>query len=289
MSTLRSENTRQPTRISIQSSRLLPNHFMANYLRGLELAKQQKYAEADRIFDRISPGFAAFWAGYYVQGATKLALGQYAQAETSLGKYLAHVPDDIRAARLIATAALQQQAPSRAIEYLKPLVDKTPADAATLAVLGNAYMADRKPDLALQQFEKAAALDPDNPAIKTQIGISEIDIGQGEQGLATLEQVFGTEAGAPIAGPTLVISGTAGATARQGGGGRRLADQARLQEPDLPHPARGRPRRSAGLSRTQRARSAQLWRSIRTSPSPRVDLAQIYAATGRTEEARSAL
>src|SRR5947209_1681470 len=63
-----------------------------------------------------------------------------------------------------------------------------------------------KPKLALQQFQKAATLDPDNPTIKTQIGISEIDAGQGEQGLAALEQVFHTEAGAPIAGPALVIT-----------------------------------------------------------------------------------
>ena len=183
-----------------------PNNFMASYLRGLELAKQQKYAEADRIFDRISPGFPMLWAGYYLQGATKLALGQYAQAENILGKYLSHAPNDLRAARLIATAALQQRAVTRAIEYLRPLVDKLPADAPTLTVLGNAYMADHKPDLALQQFEKAASLDPDNPAIKTQVGISEIDVGQGLQGLATLEQVFATESGAPIAGPTLVLS-----------------------------------------------------------------------------------
>ena len=57
----------------------------------------------------------------------------------------------------------------------------------------------------MQQFQKAAALDPENPAIKTQIGVSEIEAGQGEQGFATLEQVFGTDAGAPIAGPALVI------------------------------------------------------------------------------------
>ena len=64
---------------------------MANYLRGLELAKQQKYAEADRIFDRISPAFPAFWAGYYLQGATKLALGQYAQAESHPGANISAV------------------------------------------------------------------------------------------------------------------------------------------------------------------------------------------------------
>ena len=183
-----------------------PNNFMANYLRGLELAKKQDYAAADRIFDRISPAFSVFWAGYYLQGATKLALGQSAQAEAILAKYLNRVPDDVKAGRLIATAALQQRSPSRAIEYLKPIIDKVPADAPTLTLLGNAYMAEGKPDLALQQFEKAAALDPDNPAIKTRVGISEIDIGQGQQGLSTLEQVFATEAGAPVAGPTLVLT-----------------------------------------------------------------------------------
>jgi Tfp pilus assembly protein PilF len=40
-----------------------PGHFMANYLRGVELVKQEKYAEADRIFDRLSPDFAGFWPG----------------------------------------------------------------------------------------------------------------------------------------------------------------------------------------------------------------------------------
>src|SRR5215471_667554 len=183
-----------------------PNNFLANYLRGLELAKKQDYAAADRIFERISPAFSVFWGGYYLQGATKLALGQSAQAETILAKYLSRVPNDLKAGRLIATAAMQQRSASRAIEYLKPMVDKVPADAATLALLGNAYMADGKPDLALQQFEKAAALDPDNPAIKTRVGVSEIDVGQGQQGLSTLEQVFATDAGAPVAGPTLVLT-----------------------------------------------------------------------------------
>jgi len=132
-----------------------PNQFGANYLRGLELAKQRNFAEADRILDRISPGFTALWAGYYLQGRTKLALGQYAQAEASLRKYLAHVPNDMIAARASAVAALQQNAAPRAIAYLKPLAEKMPADAATSAVLGTAYMADGKPDLALQQFQKS--------------------------------------------------------------------------------------------------------------------------------------
>jgi putative PEP-CTERM system TPR-repeat lipoprotein len=183
-----------------------PNNFTANYLRGLELDKQQQYAGADRILDRISPAFPRFWTGYYLQGATKLALGQSAQAESILSKYLAHVPGDPRATRLIASAALQQHAPSRAIDYLKPLVDKPTVDSETLGLLGNAYMADGKPELALQQFEKASTLDPENQTIKTSLAISEINSGRGQQGLAGLEQVFASKSGETIAGPTLVLT-----------------------------------------------------------------------------------
>jgi putative PEP-CTERM system TPR-repeat lipoprotein len=263
-----------------------PNQFLANYLRGQELFKQQKYAEADRIFDRISPGFAAFWAGYYLQGLTKLALGQSVLAETSLGKYLAHAPDNMIAARLIATAALQQQAPSRAIEYLKPLVDKMPADAATLGVLGNAYMADHKPDLALQQFEKAAALDPGNPAIKTRVGVSEIDTGQSEQGLATLEQVFGTEAGAPIAGPALVISELRA---------RRLDKAAEVASSLIQRDAKNPIYHTLlGVVRAAQQDYLAAESAFRAAlainpnlPATTRGLAQVYMATGRAEEARA--
>jgi putative PEP-CTERM system TPR-repeat lipoprotein len=263
-----------------------PSQFMANYLRGLELAKQAKYAEADRIFDRIGPGFAEFWRGYYAQGETKLRLGQYAQAEASLGKYLSHAPDDLGAARLIATAALLQHAAPRAIEYLKPFVDKSRADPATLSVLGDAYFADGKPELALQQFQKAAALDPDNPTIKTQIGLSEIDAGHGEQGLAALEQVFNTEAGAPIAGPALVITELRAQRFDQA-----AETAASLVKSDAKNPvyhtllgaARAGQQNYPGAESAFRAALA-----INPDlPTTTGDLAQIYTATGRVNEARN--
>jgi putative PEP-CTERM system TPR-repeat lipoprotein len=183
-----------------------PNNFMASYLRALEDAKQQQYAQADRLFDRLSPLFAQYPAGYYLQGATKFALGQYAQAETILDRYLALVPGDPRATRIAASAALRQRAPARAIDFLRPLAAKPGADAETLTLLGNAYMAAGKPELALQQFDKAATVDPNNPTIQTRVAISEIGVGQGKEGLAGLERVFDTQAGAPVAGPTLVLA-----------------------------------------------------------------------------------
>ncbi len=266
--------------------KVYPDHFMANYLRGVELAKQEKYAEADRIFDRLSPDFAGFWPGYYAQGVTKLKLGQYAQAETSLGKFRAHNPDDLKAAQLIATAALNQRAPSRAIDYLKPFADKSTADAATLAILGNAYIADRKPDLALQQFQKVAALDPDNPGVKTQLGVSQIDAGRSEQGLATLQQVFGTEAGAPLAGPALVST-----ELRAGRLDKAAEVAAALIKRDAKNPIY---QTLLGEVRTAQkdysAAEIAFREALALNPDLTAatrDLAQLYMVTGRADEARN--
>ena len=258
---------------------------MANYLRALELAKQQQYAAADRIFDRISPTFPKFWTGYYLQGATKLALGQFAQAESILSKYLAHVPVDQRASRLIASAALQQHAPSRAIDYLKPLVEKSTVDAATLSLLGNAYMADGKPELALQQFEKAATLDPENQTIKARVAISEINSGRSQQGLAELEQVFASESGATIAGPTLVL------TELRAGRVEKAAEvAASLIKLDANNPlyqtllgvVQVAQRDYAGAETAFRAALA---RNPEFAAATR-DLAKLYLATGRTDDAK---
>ena len=262
-----------------------PNNFMANDLRGFELAKQQQYAAADRIFERISPGFATFWNGYYLQGATKYQLGQNAQAEALLNKYLTRAPNDLKAARLAATAALQQRAAARAIEYLKPLADRMPADTATLTVLGNAYMADRKPDLALQQFEKAAALDPDDPKIQTQVALSEIDTGQGQQGLDALEHVFASESGATVAGPTLVL------TELRANHVDRAAEVAEsLIQRDNKNPTY---HTLLGITRAAQRDYPAAERSFRAAlaidpelPSATRDLAQLYAETGRAEEAK---
>ena len=263
-----------------------PDDFTANYLRALELAKQLQYAAADRICERISSGFAEFPAGYYLQGATKFALGQFVQAEILLGDYLALIPDDPRAVRLMAKAAVQLHAAPRAIDYLRNLVDRSPPDASTLSALGDAYMADDKPQQALEQYEKAAALDPENPRIKTGVAVAQIDTGQGARGLARLAQVFaGSEAGATVAGPTLVLS-----ELRAGHVDKAAAAADTLIKRDADNPLY---QRLIGVVRVaqhdnagaETAFRAALARDPQFSAAAH-DLAQLYLATGRTGDAK---
>ena len=268
--------------------RATPDNFMANYLRATELIKRQQYAAADETLGHVSTKFPLFPAGYYLQGMTKLALGQFAQAEEALHGYLNNVSDDRRAVWLIAIAALQQHSARRAIEYLKLPLDKLPADATTLTLLGTAYMADHKPEVALRQFEAAAALDPENPQIKTNVAISKIDSGQTEQGLAQLEQLFAGEAGASAAGPTLVLSELRAKRAE-----KAAEVAASLVERDPGNPlyltllgeARAARQDYAGAETAFRTAKAH---DPRFTPATR-DLAHLYLATGRADHAKKVL
>jgi cellulose synthase operon protein C len=183
-----------------------PKNPVANYLRALELAQKKQFGKADEMLTNIKSLFPQMVEGYFLQGSVEYMNGNLEQAEDNLKKYVARVPDSPRAIRLLAAIALKRGSPGGAIDYLKPLADKAPQDIATLSELGNAYMADRKPELALAQFQAAAALSPDNPQVKTRLAVSELDAGQGTQGLALLENVYGSESGAQVAGPVLAMT-----------------------------------------------------------------------------------
>ncbi len=228
-----------------------PDNFMANYLRAFEHAKQQQYAAADRSVRPLVADFLEVPGRLLSAGSDQDSRSDNMLRRKTILEQIPRpiVPGDARAARLAATAALRQRAPARAIEYLKPVVDQSPRSRReTLTLLGNAYMASGKPELALQQFEKAAAVDPGNPAIKTRMAISEIGAGQGKEGLAELERVFDTQSGAPVAGPTLVLTQLrAGQVDKAAQVAAALVKRDR-QESALPDPDGHGQSRAAGLS-----------------------------------------
>ena len=146
-------------------------------------------------------------------------------------------------------------------------------------------MADGKPELALQQFEKAAALDPGNESIKARVAISEINSGRGQEGLAELEQVFASDSGATIAGPALVLG-----ELRAGRIEKAAEVAASLIKLDANNPLY---QTLLGVVQvTQRDYSgaetafrAALARNPDFAPATR-DLAKLYLATGRAADAK---
>src|SRR4051812_32199090 len=119
----RAANSRPRMRISIQFCRLPRRILWPTTCAVWSRLKNSNMSQPIGFSDRLSPYFKAFPQGYYLQGATKLGLGQFAPAEQILGKYVARVHDDSRAVVLMANAALAQHGAARAIDYLKPLVE----------------------------------------------------------------------------------------------------------------------------------------------------------------------
>jgi putative PEP-CTERM system TPR-repeat lipoprotein len=264
-----------------------PNNAAANYLRALELAQHRQFSAANQLLDKISPAFPDLVEGYYLQGVVQDALGQVEQAENNLTKYVARVPDSAKAVRLLAVIAMRRGGAARAIDDLKQLLEKSPADVATLSLLGKAYLADGKPEIAMAQFEAAAKLAPQNPQVNTQLAVSQINTGQGEQGLALLENVFESEAGATVAGPVLVL------TELRVGHVDKAAEVAQaLVAKDNNNPVY---QTLLGLVRfvghdykgAETALRAVVAREPGFAPATH-NLAQVYIATGRRDEARKA-
>src|SRR5690349_17459546 len=142
-------------------------------------------------------------------------------------------------------------------------------------------MADGKPELALKQFQKAATLDPDSLLIRTRVTVAELNTDQTRQGLAQLEEVFAGEAGATIAGPTLLRAGQVDKAAEAAASLiKREADNPLYQT--LLGEVRFVQKDYAAAETAFRAAMAR-------SPgfaAPAQDLAQIYLAAKRTDAAK---
>jgi len=190
----------------------------------------------------------------------------------------------MRAVRLIAKRCLAAAAASPRHRIPQAVARQDAGGRATLAVLGNAYVADGKPDLALQQFEK--------PPLSIRM------TRRSRQGSAFRRSTPGRVSkvsrhsskcslrpGASVAGPTLVVSEL---RARRFDKAAEVASS--LINRDAKNPiyhnvtwlVRAAQRDYPGAESAFRAALA----IDRELPAATRDLAQLYAATGRVDEAK---
>jgi len=73
-------------------------------------------------------------------------------------------PDALQPALALASAYVKQGKPDKASTLLQGISDKFPANAQLLVFLGQAKLAEKKNDQALQSFKKAVAQQPKEPA-----------------------------------------------------------------------------------------------------------------------------
>jgi putative PEP-CTERM system TPR-repeat lipoprotein len=182
-----------------------PHNLLAKYSLALIDFKENKNTEAR---DHLAPVLKAapnYMPALLLGGAVEYSLGNLQSAQNQLLKVLQANPNNVYARRMIAAAKLRLGQPDDAQAVLSPLKPETSEDAGTLIVAGEIALAHKQYPQAEGFFSKAARLNPESAAIRTELGLAKL--GQGDsKGLADLESAASQEIGGQRAAMLLILA-----------------------------------------------------------------------------------
>ena len=122
-------------------------------------------------------------------GAVELALNSPLKAETYLSKALAQTPDLPAARRLLADAYLRGGKPNKALEVLRPNIERGALDAASLSLAAEAHLESGDIKKAEAFFQQAVKLAPQDPKYKTALALTLLSKGQSDAAFAELKTI----------------------------------------------------------------------------------------------------
>lgn len=125
-------------------------------------------------------------------GAVELALNSPLQAETYLGKALAQTPDLPSVRRMLADAYLRGGKPTKALDVLRPNIERAAPDPSSLGLAAEAHMLSGDIKKAEAFFQQAAKSAPRDPKYKTALALALLSKGQPEAAFAELKAIAAT-------------------------------------------------------------------------------------------------
>jgi putative PEP-CTERM system TPR-repeat lipoprotein len=172
-----------------------PNHPRTKFFEA-ELAFNAKDYKAAR--EHIRPVVQALpnnALALQLAGAAEFRLGDYAQAETYLGKAL-QLSSELPIARtMMAQVYLRTGQPQKTLSMLEPLLARNPS-AGLLQLAAEAHLQSGDSKKAEELYQKAAKIKPDDPRIRTALALSEFGKGKTDAAISELEQIAGSDKGA---------------------------------------------------------------------------------------------
>ena len=171
-------------------------------------------------------------------GAIEFSLKSYAQAETFLSRALKTDARSMPARRWLALTYLASGQPAKAVDTLKPVLERIQNDANLLMLAGEAYMRNGDTARAEGFFTAAAKLDPKDARKQTSLALTRFARGEADAGFEALEKISAGDTGTS-ADMALIANHL-----RRGEIDKGLAaiDNLQKKQPDnpLPHEMRGR-------------------------------------------------
>lgn len=185
--------------------KFFPNHPMAMYFLALTQSKSGEFVTAGDTLAKTGTSLSNYMPSIYLNGVINYALKNFEQAQTSFNRFLAVVPGHRVARRLLGATQIRSGEHADALETLMPLVDAGGSDARLNALMGSAYMGLSDYTNATEYFEKAAAEEPGQGAIQTQLALSKLAGGDAEGAITGLESMIDEDPGAGQASVLLAL------------------------------------------------------------------------------------
>lgn len=183
---------------------LYPKHYLGDYLQAL-IAFNEKKVEAARDHVarslQVAPGYVP---SLLLSGAIEYRLGNMRTAETQLNRVMQKWPRHPYANRLLAAAQLNQGRVEDAAKTLGKADPEHSEDVAIRLLAGEIALAGGQYDVASRHFEKAAALQPRDAGIRTQLARARLALGD-RRGLDDLRAASAMNATWQGADTTLIL------------------------------------------------------------------------------------
>lgn len=205
----------------------------ALYLRALIQARQGDAKAAGNTLQGIQDYVRARPYALYLSGVVAYANKQPAQAEAALRQFLTAVPNHVAARKILAAIAMSDNQPERAIEILRPVQGDAAEDLQLLTLFANANLRLRRFEEAASWFEKAAAIKPDDPRLRTGLAFSQLGKGETGQAIEQLDAVLDKDPSISQASALLISTHLRN---RNYDKARAVADEIRAQLPNSPLP-----------------------------------------------------
>lgn len=186
-----------------------PGNVQGIYLQAVLEAQAKDFKAANADLERIAAYVPRIPRGYFLLAVVKEQLGQIAQAEDAAARYLSRAPNDLAGYKLLARLQFSQRHPDKVIETLSKVVDTGKADAETYDLLGRAYAATNRGTDAVQAFQKAQALAPNDVGLQTRLATVRMGLGEADAAMGDLEHTLQIAPKLPAVGEALFFAALA--------------------------------------------------------------------------------
>jgi putative PEP-CTERM system TPR-repeat lipoprotein len=168
-------------------AKALPGNPATLYFQALVAYQRGDLARAREVLDVLARGTNGNAQVLLLAGMTHLGLGQLEQAEVLLARSAVLAPKSSQPRQELARLHLKRGQPARALEQLAPLLEEPAADAQALSIASLAYARLGDFKAADAAVARAKALQPADAGIRMAAATMQIDRGQAEAGLRSLQ------------------------------------------------------------------------------------------------------